>query len=158
MNPWLHRRRAGLLALLLGAITLGVFAPVRHFEFIELDDPEYVSANAVVQQGFTLAGIKWAFQPGHSGNWHPLTWLSHMADVELFGTGASGPHVENALLHALNAALVFLWLSGLTGSPGRSAAVAALFALHPQRVESVAWISERKDLLCAFATLGSLLA
>ena len=140
------------------ATTLVVYAPARRLPFLLYDDEQYVTANPQVQAGLGLEGARWAFTSFHASNWHPLTWLSHMADVELFGTGASGPHVENALLHALNAALVFLWLSGLTGSPGRSAAVAALFALHPQRVESVAWISERKDLLCAFATLGSLLA
>lgn len=158
MNPWLHRRRAGLLALLLGAITLGVFAPVRHFEFIELDDPEYVSANAAVQQGFTLAGIKWAFQPGHSGNWHPLTWLSHMADAEFFGLDAGRHHLVNVLLHSLNAALLLLVWRRLTGALWRSCFVAALFAWHPLHVESVAWIAERKDVLsgCFFIlTLGA---
>ncbi len=155
----MHRRARGVwICAALVATTLVVYAPARGLPFLLYDDEQYVTANAQVQAGLSLEGARWAFTSFHASNWHPLTWLSHMADMELFGKDASGPHVENALLHALNAALVFLWLSGLTGSLGRSAAVAALFALHPQRVESVAWISERKDLLCASFTLGSLLA
>ena len=147
-----------LICAALVAATLIVYAPVRGLPFLLYDDEQYVTQNPQVQAGLSAESVRWAFTSFHASNWHPLTWLSHMADVELFGTGAAGPHVENALLHALNACLVFLWLSGLTGSVGRSAAVAALFALHPQRVESVAWISERKDLLCACFTLLSLLA
>jgi len=131
---------------------------VRGLPFLLYDDPQYVTQNPNIEAGLTLDGVRWAFTSTHASNWHPLTWLSHMADSELFGASAVGPHVENAGLHALNVCLVFLWLAGLTGSIGRSAAVAALFAFHPQRVESVAWVSERKDLLCASFTLLSLIA
>ena len=147
-----------LICAALVAATLAVYAPVRHLPFLLYDDEQYVTQNPPVQAGLTAASVRWAFTSFHASNWHPLTWLSHMADVELFGTSAAGPHVENALLHALNACLVFLWLAGLTGSIWRSAAVAALFALHPQRVESVAWVAERKDLLCACFGLLALLA
>ena len=147
-----------LVCAALVAVTLAVYAPVRGLPFLYYDDEQYVSENPEVQGGLSAEGVRWAFTSFHAGNWHPLTWLSHMADVELFGKSAAGPHVENALLHALNACLVFLWLAGLTGSTWRSAAVAALFALHPQRVESVAWIAERKDLLCACFGLLSLIA
>jgi tetratricopeptide (TPR) repeat protein len=146
------------IAAALAIAVLALYAPVNRLPFLLYDDPQYVTQNPQVQAGLTRAGVGWAFTTDHAGNWHPLTWLSHMADVELFGASPAGPHVENALLHALNAVLVFLWLGGLTGSTWRSAAVAALFAFHPQRVESVAWISERKDLLCASFTLLALLA
>ncbi len=146
------------LCAALAVATLALYAPVRALPFVLYDDPQYVTQNPPVQAGLTLDGVRWAFTSKHASNWHPLTWLSHMADTELFGASPVGPHVVNAVLHALNACLVFLWLTGLTGSVWRSAAVAALFAFHPQRVESVAWVSERKDLLCASFTVLSLLA
>ncbi len=149
--------RVGICAALAVAV-LALYAPVRALPFLLYDDPQYVTQNPVVQAGLTLDGVAWAFTTGHASNWHPLTWLSHMLDVELFGASPVGPHVENALLHALCAVLVFLWLANSTGSTWRSAAVAALFAFHPQRVESVAWVSERKDLLCAAFTLLALVA
>ncbi len=147
-----------LVCAALVVATLAVYAPVRALPFLYYDDEQYVTRNPRVQAGLTAESARWAFTSFHASNWHPLTWLSHMADVELFGSDAAGPHVENALLHALNACLVFLWLTGLTRAHGRSAAVAALFALHPQRVESVAWIAERKDLLCACFALLALIA
>ena len=153
-----HAGVRSLVCATLVVATLAVFAPVRALPFLRYDDEQYVTANPPVQAGLTAESVRWAFTSFHASNWHPLTWLSHMADVELFGAGAAGPHVVNALLHIGNACLVFLWLAGLTGSVWRSAAVAALFALHPQRVESVAWIAERKDLLCACFALLSLLA
>jgi tetratricopeptide (TPR) repeat protein len=147
-----------LVCAVLVAATLLVYAPVRALPFLYYDDMQYVTKNPPVQAGLTSESAIWAFTSFHASNWHPLTWLSHMADVELFGTSAAGPHVENAFLHALNACLLFVWLVGVTGSFGRSAAVAALFALHPQRVESVAWIAERKDLLCACFSFLALIA
>jgi tetratricopeptide (TPR) repeat protein len=149
--------RALICAALIAA-TLLVYAPVRGLPYLFYDDEQYVTENPQVQAGLSAESVRWAFTSFHASNWHPLTWLSHMVDVELFERSAAGPHVENAFLHASNACLVFLWLAALTGSIWRSAAVAALFALHPQRVESVAWISERKDLLCACFGLLALLA
>ena len=107
----------------LAVATLALYAPVRGLPFLLYDDPQYVTQNPNIEAGLTLDGVRWAFTSTHASNWHPLTWLSHMADSELFGASAVGPHVENAGLHALNVCLVFLWLAGLTGSIGRSAAV-----------------------------------
>jgi protein O-mannosyl-transferase len=154
--PWAARRGiawAGLAAhpafvcLVLAAVTFAVFWPVSRCEFLNYDDPDYVTANVHVQQGLAWDSVIWAFGTAHAANWHPLTWLSHMLDVEWFGHGATGPHVMNLLFHTANVLLLFLVLRRLTGAHGRSALVAALFALHPLHVESVAWVAERKDLL-----------
>lgn len=142
-------RDAAIVAAL-AALALVVFLPVRGFEFVNYDDPTYVADNPVVRAGLTWHGFTWAFGTFLSGNWHPLTWLSLMADVALFGVDPAGHHLVNVALHAANAALVFLVLARATGQRWRSALVAALFAVHPLHVESVAWISERKDLLSAF--------
>jgi protein O-mannosyl-transferase len=142
-------------ALLLALATLALYAPVAWHPFIHFDDNRYVTENAQVQAGLTLAGAKWAFTTLHAANWHPLTWLSHMLDVQIFGENPGAHHLVNAALHAANAALLFLALAWMTGAPGRSLAVAALFAAHPLHVESVAWVAERKDLL---STLFGLLA
>jgi tetratricopeptide (TPR) repeat protein len=150
--------RPRFLCLLLAFLTLIVFSPVRNFEFLNYDDPLYVTSNAHVQQGLTLSSITWALGATDGGNWHPLTWLSHMLDVELFGAGAAGPHVVNVLFHAANTLLLFLVLRTLTAAYWRSALVAALFALHPLHVESVAWVSERKDVLSMFLFLLTLWA
>ncbi len=136
------------LAALLLLTTVLVYAPVAGFEFLTYDDPDYVTRNPWVLQGPSWAGLRWAFlNDGHASNWHPLTWLSHMLDVRWFGLEAGRHHLVNAALHALDAALLFVALRALTRALWSSALVAALFALHPLRVESVAWISERKDLL-----------
>jgi tetratricopeptide (TPR) repeat protein len=142
------------LALLLA--TFAVFWPVRNYPFINYDDPEYVIRNNWVQQGLTLQGVVWAFTHIWAYNWHPVTWLSHMLDVSLFGSGPSGPHLINVLVHSSNAALLFLLLQRLTGALWPGALAAALFAWHPLHVESVAWISERKDVLSVFFGLLSL--
>ena len=148
--------RSGLAAL---AVTvLLAVAPVVGGGFLVLDDPGYVTANPRVLSGLSLANLRWAATTGHAANWHPLTWLSHQLDVELWGLDARGHHATNLLLHAANALLAALALARLTGSPRRSLAVAALFALHPLRLESVAWIAERKDLLSALFFLLALLA
>lgn len=133
------------LSLALG--TFLVFSPVRTFEFFRFDDPQYILDNPQVKAGLTSEGLAWAFRAVQAGNWHPLTWLSHMLDCQLFGVNAGRFHLVNAGFHAANAALLFLALRCLTGSIWRSALAAALFALHPLHVESVAWISERKDVL-----------
>ncbi len=146
------------VCLLLAALILLAYWPVFHCEFINYDDQEYVTANSVVAQGLSWQGVAWAFTSGHSANWHPLTWLSHMLDVQLFGMHPAGHHLTNLLLHIANAMLLFLLLRGTTGALWRSALVAALFAVHPLHVESVAWVAERKDVLSTFFGLLSLWA
>jgi tetratricopeptide (TPR) repeat protein len=127
--------------------TLLVYWQVRSHDFVNLDDNLYVTENRHVQAGFTREGILWAFTSTQASNWHPLTWLSHMLDCELFGLEAWGHHLTNMLLHVINSVFLFLLFSRMTGAFWQSAFVAALFALHPLHVESVAWISERKDVL-----------
>jgi len=146
------------LCLLLAAMTLIVFWPVINCDFIDYDDPDYFSSNSHVLGGLTWANVTWAFTTHFAANWHPLTWLSLMLDAELFGKSPAGPHFTNLLFHATNAVLLFLLLRQLTSAIWRSALVAALFALHPLHVESVAWISERKDVLSAFFALLALIA
>jgi tetratricopeptide (TPR) repeat protein len=146
------------LALLLALLVIGLYWPVTQFEFINYDDQDYVTENPVVQAGLTWEGVRWAFTTSHAGNWHPLTWLSHLLDGEWHGNNAGGHHATSAILHALNAALLFWVLHRITGATWRSFLVAALFAVHPLRVESVAWVSERKDVLSAFFGLLCLLA
>jgi protein O-mannosyl-transferase len=145
------------IAALLFLITAAVFWPARHFDYINYDDPQYAQSNRHVQQGLTLQSVGWAFTTGDCANWHPLTWLSHMLDAQLFGPGPAGPHLVNVVFHAANTLLLFLLLYGSTGARWPSAFTAALFALHPLHVESVAWISERKDVLSTFFLLLTLL-
>ena len=147
---------AVLLCLLLVAVAV-VYQPVEHCDFVVYDDPAYFTSNPHVLNGLTTADVAWAFVTGRTGNWHPLTWLSLMLDVELFGRGPAGPHFTNLLFHLANTGLLFLLLRCLTAATWRSAFVAALFALHPLHVESVAWISERKDVLSTFFGLLALL-
>src|SRR5512140_2742334 len=137
------------LAVALVVLTLSVFAPVRRFDFVEMDDPSYVFENAQVLGGLTSQSVAWAFTTGHAGFWMPAVWLSYMADAEVSGQGPHGYHVTNLLLHATATLLLFGWLARATASPWRGAVVAALFAVHPLHVESVAWVSERKDVLSA---------
>src|ERR1017187_417464 len=139
--------RAVLICVLLGGLKLGVFWPVMQCEFTNFDDPYYVTANPNVLGGLTLDNIGWALSSGYYANWHPWTWLSHMADIELFGGHVGGHHLTSLLFHTINTLLLFWVLTLMTGALGRSALVAALFAVHPLHVESVAWISERKDVL-----------
>ncbi|MFN7138005.1 MAG: tetratricopeptide repeat protein, partial [Limisphaerales bacterium] len=136
-------------------VTLAAYWPLQQCGFINYDDPLYVTANETVKNGLTWSGVKWAFTSGHASNWHPLTWISHMLDVQLFGLHPVGHHLTNLLFHLANTLLVFLLLQRLTAATWRSAFVAALFALHPTHVESVAWISERKDVLSTFFGLLS---
>ena len=150
----MHRSR--LICLILVLATVLAYLPVTRYSFINYDDGDYVSQNNMVQAGLTWTGIKWAFTTFHAGNWHPLTWISLMLDCQLFGLNPGGDHVLNALLHAANVALLFLLLLEMTGALWPAAFVAALFALHPLHVESVAWISERKDVLSAFFGLLAL--
>jgi hypothetical protein len=139
-------------------LCIAVYSRVAGFAFLSYDDDGYVTANPHVLGGLTWKGVAWAFTALHKSNWHPLAWLSHMADVELFGLDAGMHHLTNLLLHAADSVLLFVALSRMTGARGRSWFVAALFAVHPLHVESVAWVAERKDLLSAFFFLLTLLA
>jgi len=150
--------RPRIIGLLLALITLVVYLPAGWHDFIVFDDPDYVTENRVVQRGVTSEGIRWAFTSFHANNWHPVTWLSHMLDCGWFGLNPGAQHIVSALLHAVNAVLVLVLLLQLTGRLWPAAIVAALFAWHPLRVESVAWISERKDVLSLFFGLLCLLA
>jgi tetratricopeptide (TPR) repeat protein len=145
-KPW--QRQIGIAILLLVA-TLAVYGQVVHHDFINYDDPQYVTENLPVSGGLTLAGVKWAFSSLHASNWHPLTWLSHMLDVQLFGLNPAGHHGSNLFWHCVATVLLFFLLHRLSGSVWQSGIVAALFALHPLHVESVAWVAERKDVLSA---------
>jgi tetratricopeptide (TPR) repeat protein len=149
--------RPRLIALLLALGTLAVFLPVAQFGFVNFDDNEYITENLFVRHGLTPPGMKWAFTSFYDANWHPITWLSHMVDCELFELNAGGHHIVNVLFHAANAALLFILLWRLTRQIWPAALVAALFAWHPLHVESVAWISERKDVLSTFFALLTLL-
>lgn len=152
-----ERRRRAILAVALASLTLIVFSGVRHFDFVNYDDPDYVAGNPLVLSGLTLSGVATAFGDVSTGSWMPLTLISHMVDVSLFGTGAGWHHLNSALIHALSVALLFWLLSTATGSLWRSAFVAVVFAVHPLRVESVAWIAERKDVLCGLFMVGTAL-
>ncbi len=151
--------RPDLLILLgLAAMTFAIYAQVVGHQFITLDDDAYIKQNAMVNRGLTLAGVAWAFTAFDQGNWHPLTWIAHMIDRQLFGMNAGGHLVVNALIHVANTLLVFWFLFRTTHARWPSALVAALFALHPLHVESVAWAAERKDTLSTFFGLLSLIA
>jgi hypothetical protein len=147
-----------LFCLALALATWASYAPVSGHAFLSYDDPAYVTGNLQVLAGLTRESIGWAFAETHSGNWHPVTWLSHMLDVELFGLDPGAHHLTSLGLHIANALLLFGVLARMTGAPGRSACVAGLFALHPLHVESVAWVSERKDLLSTCFALLALAA
>ncbi len=139
--------REDWIYVVLIVLTLATFWSVRQFEFLNLDDDGYILNSARVQQGFNVASVAWAFTTGHMSNWHPMTWLSYMLDYSLFGLNPRGYHVVNVLLHTANVVLLFTLLLRMTGALGCSAFVAAMFAIHPLHVESVAWIAERKDVL-----------
>ncbi len=145
-----------LLALILS--TLAVYAQVRGHQFIGLDDNQYLVENPIVARGLTFGGIAWAFTTFHAANWHPLTWLSHMLDCQLFGLNAGAHLLVNLAFHVGNTVLVFWFFRRVTGARWCSALVAGFFALHPLHVESVAWASERKDVLAAFFGLLALVA
>jgi protein O-mannosyl-transferase len=153
-----HRARALAVAALLTAGTLLLYARVASFGFLHVDDDRYVTDNPWVRRGLSWDGLAWAATTLDVSNWHPLTWLSHMLDVQLFGLAPGAHHLVSAVLHAVNVGLLFLALLRMTGATGRSAFVAAVFAAHPLHVESVAWVSERKDLLSTLFGLLMLLA
>jgi tetratricopeptide (TPR) repeat protein len=152
------RRNEFLICLFLSASIIAVYYQSTCHNFVNYDDESYVTENPNVNKGLSLYGIKWAFTTGHAANWHPLTWLSHMLDSELYGLNPMGHHWTNIQLHIVNAILLFLFLNWTTKAFWRSCLVASLFALHPLHVESVAWVSERKDVLSAFFWILSLWA
>jgi tetratricopeptide (TPR) repeat protein len=137
----------------LAGLVIALYAKTGAYGYVAYDDWQYVLKNEHVRAGLTPQGLRWAFNIGYAGNWHPLTWISHMIDCELHGDAPGGHHWTNVLLHALNAVVLFLVLQWMAGELARPAFVAALFALHPLRVESVAWIAERKDLLSGLFAL-----
>ncbi len=151
-------RKTSLIHVLLAVATLMAFWGVFRCAFINFDDPRYVTGNEHVQQGVTPEAVVWAFTSGHAGNWHPLTWMSHMLDVHLFGLNPHLHHATNLLFHIANTLLLFFILNRMTKAPWKSAFVAALFALHPLHVESVAWVSERKDVLSTFFWMLTMVA
>ncbi len=139
------RSRSLLLGLVLALAVVAVYYPVHWQPFANYDDPDYVSDNVHVRAGLNWTTVRWAMTARDAANWHPVTWLSHALDTTLFGVTPAGPHDVNVLLHVVNALLLFWVLMRATGYVGRSWMVAALFALHPINVESVAWIAERKE-------------
>ena len=139
-----------MISLFLILVIVIVYVQVGTFDFVDFDDGLYVTENSYVQKGLTIEGCIWAFTTSHAGNWHPLTWLSHMLDCELYGLNPAGHHYTNIAFHIANTLLLFFILFRMTGALWKSAFVATLFALHPLHVESVAWVSERKDVLSTF--------
>jgi protein O-mannosyl-transferase len=144
-SAWGFAALAGLIV-----VCALIYAPVRHYDFVAIDDPAYVSENPNVANGLTWQGVVWAFTSEHAGFWIPLTWLSYMAEIQAAGVNAGVHHLTNLLLHVANSLLLLLLFTRMTGALGKSAFVAALFAVHPLHVESVAWITERKDVLSTF--------
>jgi tetratricopeptide (TPR) repeat protein len=143
----LSKNKIIVIHCFLAIATAAAFSHVTRCEFINFDDPQYVVENTHVQRGITMEGIRWAFTTGHAGNWHPLTWLSLMIDAQFFGLNPQGYHLINLIFHIANTLLLFFILNRLSKALWKSAFVAALFALHPLHVESVAWVAERKDVL-----------
>jgi tetratricopeptide (TPR) repeat protein len=156
MGPTVQFRRELQFVILLCLLVLAAYWPLSYSEFIHYDDGQYVFSNPHVNTGLSWPNIQWAFQAGYANNWHPLTWLSHMLDVQLFGLKPGAHHLVNLFWHIANTVLVFLVLRRLTTVFWPSALVAALFGLHPLHVESVAWVSERKDMLSTFFFLLTL--
>jgi tetratricopeptide (TPR) repeat protein len=156
-NPT-RKQLSAVMGLTLALVTAALYWPMLHHPFINVDDEQYITSNPHVQAGLTWPGIVWAFENTEAANWHPLTWISHMLDCQLFGLNPGGHHLTSLLFHVANTLLLFLWLNQLTGALWRSAFVAALFAWHPLRVESVAWAAERKDVLSAFFWMLALIA
>jgi tetratricopeptide (TPR) repeat protein len=150
MNKNLNKKQVFGVCLVLAISTFAVFYQVHSFDFVNYDDPSYLYENSHIRNGLTVEAVRWAFNIGYAANWHPLTWLSHILDWQLFGNNAGGHHLTNLFFHIANTLLLFIVLKQMTNALWQSAFVAALFALHPLHVESVAWISERKDVLSTF--------
>ncbi len=152
------RQKPILLGALLVLATLLLYGRVVHHEFLEFDDSQYVTENIHVSTGLNRGNVVWAFTSFREGNWHPLTWISHMTDCQLFGLSSGPPHLVNVVLHAANVLLLFWLLQRGTGAVWRSFFVAALFAVHPLNVETVAWVAQRKSLLCTLFSLLTIAA
>ena len=153
------RRRAYLAAHLgIALLVAAAFSRTAFNGFIRYDDPAYLLDNKLVQSGLSAANVRWAFEGIHVSNWHPLTWLSHMLDCQLFGLDPAWHHLESVALHAIAAMLLLHFMTTTTRQPGRSFIAAALWAIHPLRVESVAWAAERKDVLSVLFGLACLVA
>ena len=152
-KPW----QIAIVCAVLVLATVFIYRGVRTSEFLTYDDLGYVQDNQRVHQGLTEKSIEWAFTSFDVSNWHPLTWISHMVDWQLYGANPSGHHMTNVYLHSASAILLFLLLLYMTGYFWRAAIVAFLFALHPAHAESVAWVSERKDVLCTFFWFATIL-
>jgi 4-amino-4-deoxy-L-arabinose transferase-like glycosyltransferase len=150
MYSMLKNKHVLLIFLFLTGATLTAFLQVNQCDFISYDDPVYVTENIHILHGITIQAIRWAFSIGYASNWHPLTWMSHMLDVQLFGLNPQWHHLTNLLFHIANTLLLFFVFHRMTKAPWKSALVASLFALHPLHVESVACVSERKDVLSTF--------
>src|SRR5262249_38117956 len=146
--------------IIVGLVALVVltYSPVGHFHFVNWDDPTYVTQNVDVESGLSWHGLAWALTTTHEPYWHPVTWLSHMLDVQMFGLAPGPPPLVNVAFHAANTVLLFAVIALMSGAIGRSAVIAAIFAVHPLHVESVAWVTERKDVLSTFFLLWTLLA
>ena len=157
-DPRFQWRQRVTPAILLALITFAIYFQVTQHPFVNYDDGEYVGDNINVQRGVSVSTIRWALTSTEHANWHPVTWLSHALDWQLFGSNPSGHHLTSLLLHVANVVLLFLFLAGITNSTTRSLLVAAIFALHPLCVESTAWIAERKNVLCATFFLLALMA
>jgi len=157
-RSFVHRHRLTVVPLGLAVLTFVVYARVQGYGFITYDDPAYVTQNSHVLNGLNFRSAVWAFTTGHASNWHPVTWLSHMLDCTVFGLAPGGHHGASLLFHILNTVLLYLLFLTATGALWRSAFIAALFAVHPLHIESVAWIAERKDVLSTFFWMLSLLA
>ncbi|HUY33261.1 MAG TPA: tetratricopeptide repeat protein [Pirellulales bacterium] len=157
-SGWRGHRLELALGLALAAATCLAYAQVMRHDFVSLDDPQYVTENRHVQAGLRAESVRWALSSLEHANWHPLTWLSLELDCSLYGVNPAGYHATNLILHVANTLLLFWWLLSLTGAVWRGAVVAALFALHPLHVESVAWVAERKDVLSTLFWLLTLLA
>jgi hypothetical protein len=161
-DTFLHIRHDIWVSIFIFISIIAVYWQVRNHDFVNFDDDRYVTDNYRIKSGLTAENITWAFTAFHVSNWHPLTWLSHMVDYQLFGLNPGKHHIFSVMLHIANSLLLLYLLRRMTGSLWRSSIVAALFALHPVHVESVAWISERKDvlstffwMLCLFSYIGS---
>jgi Tfp pilus assembly protein PilF len=158
MNERFRNHQRFLICILLAITTFAVYLPVRNYSFVQYDDDVYVTKNTGVQSGLSWHGIKWAFVTNHGANWHPLTWLSLMLDCQLFGVKSGPMHIVNVLFHIANTLLLFIVFNRMTKALWQSAFIAALFALHPLHVESVAWIAERKDVLSTLFWMLTMLA
>ncbi len=158
LETYIERHKYIIISSIIAIVSILVFIKTIKFEFLTFDDPIFVTQNSMINRGITVKGILWAFDPDRAKYWHPITWLSHMLDCEIFGLNPVGHHMVNLIFHVFNSILLYLFLLKLTEMPLPSAVAAVFFSVHPLHVESVAWVSDRKDLLCAFFMLLTLIS